>query len=419
MTMEWIDGTPPGVRDALLDADALSVDTTAGSPLHAWARATGVDRSFFKTYLVSVALTYVPLAIAAYVGSGPRLHPSLAVKLPFFADWNVLFMFLVSFPFMVRLLVSDQGTLSDALKRVQRDGVLLIDPGDASRLVDRWRPRWFLINVLGYVIGIAGGIVISYVVLNAYAGTGYWTHLQSTLMLPGYIYIECLVVFWALIPIYVFRNIGITLFLRDTVASARLGMLPLHPDRCGGLRPIGRLGLRCQTVLMLLGLNLVAFTIVTAVYLGGNESVTAASLRQDAPATAVSLEPNEDVSHLIEAAAVGYVLIGPLVFIGPLMPFRNGMRRTKAELMGEVSGRLRIELHRLRKELPSGIITKDDEEFVERLRKIGAVVDELPVWPFDAVTLKSYVTTYAFPIIAGIYPMMKFVVSDLLSHLHL
>src|SRR4029077_3100520 len=109
------------------------------------------------------------------------------------------------------------------------------------------------------------------------------------------------------------------------------------------------------------------------------------------------------------AAAIAYLLIGPVVFVAPLLPFRNGMLRTKAELMGEVSERLRIELQRLRKLLPAGIITKEDEELIERLRKIGAVIDQLPVWPFDAGTLRSVLTAYVVPIGAGVYPAINFI----------
>jgi len=114
---------------------------------------------------------------------------------------------------------------------------------------------------------------------------------------------------------------------------------------------------------------------------------------------------------LIIAAAIGYAFLGPVVFMGPLLPFRAGMLKTKAELMSEVAHRLRIELQRLRTQLPAGELTKDDERLIKRLRKLGSVIDELPVWPFDAGTLKRFVTFYVLPMASAIgYPLVQFVI---------
>jgi hypothetical protein len=66
--------------------------------------------------------------------------------------------------------------------------------------------------------------------------------------------------------------------------------------------------------------------------------------------------------------------------------------------MREVSLRLRVELDNLHARLPSGTITAEDEQLIERLRKIGAVIDELPVWRFDAFTLRKFLTAYALPL---------------------
>jgi hypothetical protein len=176
------------------------------------------------------------------------------------------------------------------------------------------------------------------------------------------------------------------MLLRDAVSHAQLQIIPFHPDRCGGLRPVGQLGLRTQYGLTVFGLNVVSLVAISTLYL-------------NVPATLFAL---------IAAAAVAYVVLGPVVFVGPLLPFRAGMLRTKAELMGEVAARLRAELQRLRQLLPAGDISKDDEDLIDRLRKLGAVVDELPVWPFDAGTLRKFLTAYVIPIgSAAVYPMFQ------------
>ena len=43
-------------------------------------------------------------------------------------------------------------------------------------------------------------------------------------------------------------------------------------------------------------------------------------------------------------------------------------------------------------------ITKPDEESIERLRKVGAAIVELPIWPFDPSTLRKFVAAYILPV---------------------
>jgi hypothetical protein len=76
--------------------------------------------------------------------------------------------------------------------------------------------------------------------------------------------------------------------------------------------------------------------------------------------------------------------------------------------MKTVALRMRHELDRLHAKLTKDDpITKDDEELVDRLRKISTVIDELPVWPFDAVTLRKFLTAYFIPIASAAYPVAK------------
>jgi hypothetical protein len=39
---------------------------------------------------------------------------------------------------------------------------------------------------------------------------------------------------------------------------------------------------------------------------------------------------------------------------------------------------------------------------MDRLRKIGSVVDELPVWPFDASILRRFLTVYVVPVAGAV-----------------
>jgi hypothetical protein len=172
-------------------------------------------------------------------------------------------------------------------------------------------------------------------------------------------------------------------------------MLPFHPDRSGGLRPVGHLGLRNQYGLTVCGVN-----VVTLFYI---------SLH--------NLNVPTSLSGLMITAALAYIAVGPLVFMGPLLPFRVGMLRMKTELMSEVAQRLRVELERLRHQLAAGPITKEDEELIDRLRKVGVMIDGLPVWPFDTGTLRKFLTAYIIPLVGavGVKPLLSVAASWLKS----
>jgi hypothetical protein len=382
---------------------AVTLDTTAGSLVHRLTHR--LDRVWpggafapLVLYGVAVAITFVPLLLGAYLSPLPLLKVAEGTtRLPFLHDWNVLFLFLVSFPCLLILTATDQPMLTRSLKSVQADGTIQIADADMNALAESWHPRFLAINVTAQVLGVVIGGVIAYLNYKTYVNAPwYWIALNGKLLLAGYVFLYCIFVFYALATVYVFRNLAIALLLRDIVAHAQLHMLPLHPDKAGGLRPVGRLGLRNQYALTLFGLNVVILVFVASPYMEGNQTL----------------------AGLIIAAVVAYLVLGPLVFMGPLLPFRSGMLRNKAELMNQVALRLRVELDRLRAQLPSGQITAEDENLVERLRKIAAVIDELPVWPFDIGTLRRFLTAYILPILGtAIVPAIKWFLG--LAHIHL
>lgn len=74
-------------------------------------------------------------------------------------------------------------------------------------------------------------------------------------------------------------------------------------------------------------------------------------------------------------------------------------------------------MSRIRAELQGGTITREDEELIDRLRKIGSVIDELPVWPFDASILRRFLTAYVIPLVgAVVYPLASMVLEKVLTH---
>ncbi len=364
------------------------MDTTDGSLLHRLVGYRFPDQlrhspSIAKAYLAAIAVSYIPLLASALLSALPVATRTASLHLPFFYDCNVAFMFLVSFPSLVALTVTDQHVLAASLRQVQTDGIVSVSDNAAACLSQLWAKKFRAVNIGAQIIGIVTGILLALFNYIAYTPkrVGFWIAVEDRLLWPvGPIFLFCIFLFYTLIPIYVLRSFAISRLLKRIVEHAQIRMLPFHPDRSGGLRPVGHLGLRNQYALTVCGLNVALLAFVSLHY----------------------LEVAKSLYGLIIAAALAYIILGPLVFMGPLLPFRAGMLRTKTELMSEVARRLRIELERLRQQLGTGRITKEDEELVDRLRKIGVVIDELPVWPFDTRTLRKFLTAYLIPLLGGI-----------------
>jgi hypothetical protein len=97
-------------------------------------------------------------------------------------------------------------------------------------------------------------------------------------------------------------------------------------------------------------------------------------------------------------ASVGFLILGPIIFMAPLLPFRAGMQDAKKDWTHEVARAVRVEMERLRMQIGKNEITKPDEESIERLRKVGAAIVELPIWPFDPGTLRKFAAAYIVPV---------------------
>lgn len=378
------------------------LDTTSASLLHSLARgicggSLSSGTSSIKVSAAAISVTYLPLLFSALISQLPIARRTTDVHLPFLFDWNVAFMFLVSFPVLLTLTLRDESVLFSSMGRIQTDGVLVVPDSEWDSLCARWKKRFRLLNLTAQALGLVAGGLLSWLNYKTYAPpqVGFWIASHGRLLPVGFVFLWCIAVFYALLPVYVLRNAGISYFLKDLVEHSEINVLPFHPDQSGGLRPVGEIGLRNQYGLTVVGVNVVLLVFVSVQYLQAPQSLY----------------------HLMVAAGIAYLVLGPIVFVGPLLPFRGGMLRTKTELMSEVAQRLRIELHRLHEQLLTGQITKDDEELIDRLRKLGSVIDQLPVWPFDFGTLRRFLSAYITPLLgAGVLKTSLAFLVSMLKH---
>ena len=374
------------------------MDTTRYSLAHRLFAATPEHPQPGLAYASTVCATYVLLFIAGILSLPAMGSRYGSVRLPFLLDWNVLFMFTVAMPSLVAFTVGDDRVLVRSISLITRDDIVALSDADAEYLKNRWQAIYARTNLVAQWLGLGIGLTLAWANYQVYspAVVGYWIAVDGRLTLAGIAFLYCITLYYAVLPVYILRSVVTAMFLRDFVGRSVVRLVPFHPDHCGGLRPVGSLGLRNQYLLSIYGFNLASL-----IFVSGHFLAVPSGLR-----------------ILIVIATIAYLVFGPLVFLAPLVPFRSGMLRNKAELMNDVAKRLRTELTRIRAQLLAGSITKEDERLIARLRNIGSLIEELPVWPFDARTLRRFLTAYVLPLVGSIgVPLLKSLGTVLLAYL--
>jgi len=329
-------------------------------------------------YLATALTTYGVLLCGAAMKLPTLIKQSPSLKLPFLLDINVMWMFLVTIPVAVVLIVSERLIIPDGIGKIIASGVLEIGEQASKDLAEKWEQNYQRANLLGQGIGIVVSLSVSAANYQSFMDNGFvtWQAVQGQLYFVGWYYLLCILLAYFVISMYVIRNFTTILFLGDIVGDSKIEITPFHPDRCGGLEPVGRIGLRNQYILSLVGVNIVFLLI-----------------------TFFILDSNIYLQVFLVIIAIAYMILGPISFMGPLIPFRKAMKQDKARLVGITAEQIKKEFKRITALVEVGKLTEEDEQSLARYEKIGNMVASLPVWPFDTLTLRKFFSAYIFPVI--------------------
>jgi hypothetical protein len=272
----------------------LELRSDSHSILHRWLPLNAGALPIWASALV----TWLPLLVMAKILEIPLLQPSGSVRLPFLRDWNVAFMLLFTLPMVTAMLLGDHALLIRALRTVQREETVNVEPSVATALVARWNARFGLINTYGLTLALVLGVVVAMLNHRVYSpeSVGHWMAVEGEPTYAGWWFLACVAAFYTLTAFYVVRSLAIWRFLRELAQKSTVRPLPMHPDGSGGLRPIGEMGLRNQYLLTAFGINLFLLALTSETYLGYSIHLNA----------------------LVTLAGVAYVIIGPVVFGAPL-----------------------------------------------------------------------------------------------------
>ena len=287
-----------------------------------------------------------------------------------FVVW-MYYVWLFNSPKQVLIKLEDGGAL-----RPSKDELEAVQPILASKIP-------FLAAILMSVV--AGGLYF-------YQYNGYPTALWYNTK-PVFVALRTILV---IIPtayvtsMVIIRSIVNTLVFRELLRNVNVN--PMHPDRAGGLLPLGHYALRSTYVIALAGV--VAALAEYSLYTRGTLFTF----------------------HYFHIVILIYVIAAPLSFFAPLGTARNAMLNAKNQLLLKISKQFNADFSAAYKELEgSAAELKATIDKVEQLQRIQALTISFPVWPFDIATLRRFSLTFLSPFLTIGLSILTDIIKDALT----
>jgi uncharacterized FlaG/YvyC family protein len=181
-----------------------------------------------------------------------------------------------------------------------------------------------------------------------------------------------IIYFFTVVMLY--KSIFLIRFFRKLPENFNLQVKPLHPDNCGGLKPIGDFCVGIDYMLLIFGIAVVSQSIFSY---------------------------NEATDIFIAFALSAYVVSAIFLFFYPLWPIHNTMKTQKNDLLYK----LNEELDPIYQEVYEKItklsrINTGKLQKVEKLDKIYERTSRMPTWPSDVGGFIKFLTTILIPVLS-------------------
>ncbi|MGB2987250.1 MAG: hypothetical protein WBE26_15380 [Phycisphaerae bacterium] len=374
-----------------------NLDTGRWSALH-WMFTDSPQKPFraWKSYVlpcvISVAALWVfPLIVA--IGTDTVLLADRQANpgsFGFLDDVNFAFTLFITVPLVLCFMTAERTSFPGRLSKTLSSGAVLPrEEWMRGGALPVWSRRFGFANVTGYMVGAIVGVLLSIMVYGALTDSEYggWQSFKpddwqegEPLQLRGAGWLFLLwpwPVLYLVVTLYGVRAVCTVLFLRSMVQHSTVKMNPFHSDRCGGLAPIGQIGIRNQYLLAVAGVN-IAVAVITLKIFG------------------TKISPQ--MALLIAVAGVVYLVLGPFAFLAPLLPFRRVMREQKESFQKTIHNKLGQEYRQIVTRLPEEDIPTEAYKSLDTLRELKQIADQAPVWPFDLQTRRKFLSAYAVPV---------------------
>lgn len=333
-------------------------------------------RLFWRAVLLWLVLTVVvDIPVAGQLG----LLSTQGQRTGLLDDLAGLLQEFVVFPLLMGYYLWAPPALLRAIRDLQIEGVLSVHKADI-----RWAEEWLGARMTWLLAASALGFGL--VLYFAYT----LSPLNGQLWLADQRFATVKLVFWILqswaaASLLISMVVLTGLLGRIFAPDRKIAIEPLHPDGCGGLRPLSTFALKLTALIGLAGATLL---LVERNYLfsrGFADQVFAIP---------------------VHVMAVVLCVGGIVFFFAPLMAPHRRMEAAKVEALHRLSDRF----HTVEFRTLSQLATLKTEGFaaaakdLESMRKIYDLIDSFPVWPFDIRIFRYFaIAVIGQPILALVW----------------
>jgi hypothetical protein len=240
-------------------------------------------------------------------------------------------------------------------------------------------------SFVALILGLITGGLIFYqdmIALPAWHNSNYFPALFRVIFLN----VPTVYAFWLLLFRYII-NVRICSFI-----LAKVVLHPLHPDKAGGFRPLGKYALNTTYPIVLAG-TIMAFAEYWQYIKGGFAT-----------------------SYFYHSALLLLLILTPIIFFAPLRSAHDSMKRAKDSLLTDISTQFNHEFTLAHSALSSSSNSLEDNmEKIEQLQKLHKLATAFPVWPYDTETIRRFVVTMFTPVIVIGIPIVVNIISNLLT----
>ncbi|MBN2395727.1 MAG: hypothetical protein JXC36_04600 [Candidatus Atribacteria bacterium] len=177
---------------------------------------------------------------------------------------------------------------------------------------------------------------------------------------------------FTIIFLFIYKCI-ITIWSIQKTLSFDIIIRPLHPDRSGGLKPLGQLALATNYFIVLILIFLTLLMI---------------------------FDPLAREQKIYLTMIFLFYVFSPFSMFLSLSKAHKRMREQKYKVLSNLSISFDYYYDLLVKNSKNGVYVAQDAENVSQISDLYEIADRMPIWPFDAKTTARFFTTIAIPFTA-------------------
>jgi hypothetical protein len=316
--------------------------------------------------LLSIAITTGLYLFIAWVSHTLYSKPG---QVGLLQDWFPWIWVLFINPVVLGYYLWSFQAIDNVIQDLEASDVVETDKSEIDRItLNPYYQRWRKFLALGSAVSYSILFFITRSGLKkSWTGSGTLPALFVTIVTFAVVYLGSILVLNLITNVRVLHRI---------LGRKELNVNPLHPDRCGGLRPLSDYSLKTAYLAAVLGI-MIGFMEYQFITQGVGR-----------------------VYWFVHLIIPLHVALSMACFFGPLLAAHQGMKKGKEEILNEIAQQFQADYLQIHDNLAGDAETfKKGTEKIKELRAFYTLTDEFPVWPFDVQTFRRYLLTVPSPLL--------------------